>query len=175
VIRPGERVLLEAGPQAAAALFRALAGLSGWGAGRIELPENAELFFMGERPYLPRAALRQAVLEPRSVGAFQDDVLKDALIAAGAAQLVPLLDAMADWEQELGLADQQRLQFARCLLHRPSWIMMHDPTSALADAEEARLLGLLAARLPTAAIISIAHRPIAEGLYQRRITLASRA
>ena len=49
---------------------------------------------------------------------------------------------------------------------------MHDATSALGGVEEAKLLGVLAARLPAAAIIAIAHRPIAESLYQRRIAVA---
>lgn len=173
LIRPGERVLLEAPPQAAAGLFRAVAGLSSWGAGRIELPEGSSPFFMGERPFLPRGTLRDAVLEPRDAAGIADAALKEAMLAVGAAGLVAVLDAVADWEEELSLEDQQRLQFARCLLHQPGWIMMHDATSALAGAEEAKLMALLAERLPAAAIISIAHRPIAAALYQRRITLSA--
>jgi putative ATP-binding cassette transporter len=175
LIRPGERVLLEAPPQTAAALFRAVAGLSTWGAGRIELPESSAPFFMGERPFLPHTSLREAVLEPHPVAEVADATLKDAMLAVGVAHLVPMLDAVADWEEELGLEEQQRLQFARCLAHRPGWIMMHDATSALGAAEEERLLAALAKHLPDAAIIAIAHRPIAEGLYQRRITLAAKA
>jgi putative ATP-binding cassette transporter len=171
VIRPGERVLLEAPPQVAAALFRAVAGLSSWGAGRIELPEHSSPFFMAERPFLPRATLREAILEPRAAGETGDEPLKAAMLAAGVTHLVPMLDAVADWEEELALGEQQRLQLARCLVHRPGWIMMHDATSALGAAEEAGFLAALARHLPEAAVISIAHRPIAEGLYQRRITL----
>jgi vitamin B12/bleomycin/antimicrobial peptide transport system ATP-binding/permease protein len=56
-IMPGERVLVEATPQAADGLFRAVGDLSHWGAGRIELPENASLHFLGHRPYLPDTSL----------------------------------------------------------------------------------------------------------------------
>lgn len=173
VIRPSERVLLEANPQAAAALFRAIAGLSPWGAGRIELPEGATLMFLGERPYLPRGRLAEALADPLTLDAFPRPALVEAMLSAGVAHLVPLLDESAEWEEEIGIEDQQRLGFARCLLRAPDWILLHDATSAVGPAEEQRLLALLNERLPRTAVIAIAHRAPPEAIYGRRIVIQS--
>jgi putative ATP-binding cassette transporter len=171
-IAPGERVLIEATPQAAAALFRAMAGLSPWGSGRIELPEGVVPHFVGERPYLPEAPLADVLAEPRVAGAAAPAELAPILVNMGLAHLLPALATTAAWEQELGLEDQQRLGIARLLLHRPAWVFMHDPLSALDAAEEERLIAALFAQLPDAAIVTITHRPAVERLHQRRIALA---
>jgi putative ATP-binding cassette transporter len=172
VIRPGERVLLEASPPAAAALFRAVAGLLPWGSGRIELPEGTAPFFLGERTYLPHGRLAEALSDPSPQSAIGEGAMAAALRAAGAGHFVPLLGQEADWEAEISLADQQRLGIARALLHAPRWILMHEATSALDAAEEARLITLLGERLPGSAIITITHRRTAETLFQRRIVVA---
>jgi putative ATP-binding cassette transporter len=172
VIRPGERVLLEASPPAAAALFRAVAGLSPWGSGRIELPEGTQPFFLAERTYLPRGRLSEALCDPPPPERVDEPLLAETLQAVGAGHFVPLLHHVADWEAEISLADQQRLGFARALMHAPRWILMHEATSALDAAEERRLLTLLSERLPGSAIITITHRRTVETLFQRRIVLA---
>lgn len=174
-IRPGERVLIETTPQAAAALFRAVAGLSPWGAGRIELPDDAEPFFMADRPYLAEAPLAELLAAPRKVADFPPDAMAQAMVDAGLAHLVPRLPVAAAWDQELGVEDHQRLGFARALLHKPRWVLMHEATSGLAAAAEARLMDLLVDRLPGAALVTIAHRAIAGHRFQRRIALAGEA
>jgi putative ATP-binding cassette transporter len=93
------------------------------------------------------------------------------LVAVGLAHLIPSLGATAAWEQELGLADQQRLGLARALLQRPSWLFLHEALSALDAEEEERLMALLVARLPDAALVTIAHRTAIERLHPRRIAL----
>jgi putative ATP-binding cassette transporter len=173
VIRPGERVLLEASPPAAAALFRAVAGLLPWGSGRIELPEGTAPFFLCERTYLPHGRLAEALSDPSPQSAIGEGAMAAALRAAWAGHFVPLLGQEADWEAEISLADQQRLGIARALLHAPRWILMHEATSALDAAEEARLITLLGERLPGSAIITITHRRTAETLFQRRIVVAT--
>lgn len=171
-IRPGELVVVEATPQAAEALFRAVAGLSLWGAGRIELPEDTTLFFMGERPYLPATTLLDVLTEPQTPEGLGEADVAQALAAVGLTQLVPLIDTAAAWEQELGIEDQQRLGFARAILHRPRWILIHGATSALDAKTEESLMDLLTRRLPDAALVTIAHRPISEWRFERRISLS---
>ncbi len=172
-IAAAEKVLIEATQPAAAALFRALAGLSVWGSGRIELPEGASPFFMGERPYLPDATLAEILADPRHPADLPAEALADALIAVGLTQWVPSLDTRATWSDELGIEDQQRLGFARALVQQPRWIFMLDATSALEDSVETRLTGVLVEKLPGTAIVTIAHRPVNDAYYQRRIGLSS--
>jgi putative ATP-binding cassette transporter len=170
-IRPGERVLVETTPQAATALFRAIAGLSPWGAGRIELPDDAQPFFMSDRPYLTEAPLAELLAAPREVASFPPGDVAQAMVDAGLAHLVPRLGTVAAWDEELGVEDQQRLGFARALLHRPRWLLMHEATSGLDAESEERLMGLLVTRLPETAIVTIAHRPVAGHRFHRRIAL----
>lgn len=167
-IKPGERVLLETTPQAAEALFRAIAGLSLWGAGRIELPEDAEPFFMGEHPHIPQTSLLDAVTEPRDGAAVSTHEAAQALANAGLAHLTPLLGTTWNWEEELGVEDQQRIGFARALLQKPRWILMHEATSALTAASERQLMDCLMEQLAGTAFIVITHRPM-ERSFERRI------
>lgn len=172
-IRPGESVLLESTPQAAEALFRAVAGLSLWGAGRIELPEDAEPFFMGEHPHLPQAPLLDVVTQPREPGHFSQQMVAQTLASVGLAHLTPLLETTANWEEELGLEDQQRIGFARALLQKPRWILMHEAASALTSEGEGELIERLLTELPDSALIVITHRPVARA-FERRILMRGR-
>jgi putative ATP-binding cassette transporter len=174
-IGPSERVLVEATPEAAEALFRAIAGLAPWGSGRIEMPEGVAPFFLGERPYLPEAVLKQVLAEPRGRGEVPEAELSAVLVAVGLAHLIPAIDTTAAWEQELGLADQQRLGIARALLHRPAWLFMHEALSALDAEDEERLTALIVSRLPDATLVTITHRTAVERLHQRRIALSRSA
>lgn len=174
-IRPGERVLIETTPQAATALFRAIAGMSPWGAGRIELPDDAQPFFMSDRPYLAEAPLAELVTAPRAAASFPPGEVAQAMVDVGLAHLVPRLGTVAAWDQELGVEDQQRLGFARALLHRPRWLLMHEATSGLDAATEEQLMRLLATRLPDATVVTVAHRPVAGHSFHRRIALTEQA
>ncbi|MGU9981281.1 ABC transporter ATP-binding protein/permease [Phreatobacter sp. HK31-P] len=172
-IRLGERVLVEATPQAAAALFRAIAGLSISGAGRIELPRDSAPFFMADRSYLPEATLLEVLAEPRPPESFAPEAVARVLVDVGLAQVVPRLGTTALWEQEFGIEDQQRLGFARLLLHRPDWILMHDASSALSPEAEDMLIELIAKALPGSALITITHRAMAGRMFNRRISVST--
>ncbi|MFN3892608.1 MAG: ABC transporter ATP-binding protein/permease [Beijerinckiaceae bacterium] len=172
-IKPGESVLLETTPQAAEALFRAVAGLSLWGAGRIELPEDAEPFFMGEHPHMPQATLLDVIVQPLAGDAFSQHLVAQTLASLGLAHLTPLLGTASNWEEELSLEDQQRIGFARALLQKPRWILMHEATSALSSEAEGELLDRLRESLPESALIIITHRAI-EKRFERRIVVRAR-
>ncbi|QCK88028.1 hypothetical protein E8L99_20855 [Phreatobacter aquaticus] len=172
-IRLGERVLVEATPQAADALFRAIAGLSVSGAGQIELPNGSAPFFMADRPYLPEATLLEVLAEPQSPDHFAPESVAKALVDVGLAQVVPRLATMALWEQEFGIEDQQRLGFARLLLHRPAWILIHDASSALSPQAENELFELIAQALPGSALVTITHRAMARRMFNRRISVST--
>jgi putative ATP-binding cassette transporter len=60
---------------------------------------------------------------------------------------------------ELSGGEQQRVAFARALLHKPNWLFMDEATSALDAPAEAALMALLQESLPATTVVSIAHRP----------------
>lgn len=93
------------------------------------------------------------------------------MVDTGLAHLVPRLATAAAWDRELEVEDQQRPGFARALLHRPRWLLMHEATSGLDAATEERLMNLLVTRLPDTAVVTVAHRPVAGHRFHRRIAL----
>jgi putative ATP-binding cassette transporter len=158
-IEPGERIAI-AGPSGVgkSTLFRALAGIWPYGAGRIERPRDARTQFLPQRPYLPIGTLRAVLSYPSPESVVPDDRIREALGAFGLGDLAERLDESAHWAQRLSGGEQQRVALARALLHEPAWLFLDEATAALDPAAEQRAYELLRERLPHAAIISIAHR-----------------
>ena len=159
-IGPGERVLLQgASGCGKSTLFRAAAGLWPWGEGSIAMPPAAATLLLPQRPYLPLGPLRAALCYPAGPGAVPDAELLAALARSGLAGLGPCLDEARRWDRSLSLGEQQRLGFARLLLHRPRWVLLDEATSALDEAAEANLMRIFEVELAGAALLSIGHRP----------------
>ena len=76
-IRAGEWILIDGNAFNGNKLFKAIAGLWPWGEGCIELPDDEQMFFMPQRPYLPTDTLRAAVCYPSQSTAFEQDVLEN--------------------------------------------------------------------------------------------------
>jgi putative ATP-binding cassette transporter len=175
-IEPGDRVVV-LGPSGTGQtlLLRALAGHWPFGRGAVQIPPDARTFFLSQRPYLPIGTLRAAVAYPASESAFPDDRVREALRAADLGTLAGRLDDVDHWEKRLSGGEQQRLAFARALLHEPDWIFLDDATAELDEEAEARAYRLLAERLPKASLVSIAHRPGVARFHARRLRLVPRA
>jgi len=156
-------------------LLRAIAGIWPFGAGRIEVPARARLFFVNQSPYFPIGSLRAAASFPAPEGSFPDERIVEVLRLLGLGHLAPRLGDVEQWEQLLTHHEQQRLSLARVLLHEPDWIFLDKATSALDDEMERRMYEILAARLPRASVISVSPRPPTEDFHGRRWTLAPRA
>jgi putative ATP-binding cassette transporter len=158
-VLPGEKVLIrgESG-SGKSTLFRALAGLWSWGEGEIRMPSRRASMFLPQRPYLPLGPLAAALCYPAPPDAFGADALRAALQRCNLGHLAPRLAEAARWDRVLSLGEQQRLGFARVLLHRPSWIFLDEATSGLDEANQAAMYALLAAELPGAGLVSIGHR-----------------
>ncbi|WP_237215102.1 ABC transporter ATP-binding protein/permease [Falsiroseomonas oryziterrae] len=160
-VSPGERVLIrgESG-SGKSTLFRAMAGLWSWGQGEIRMPCRQASMFLPQRPYLPLGTLAAALCYPAAPGAFGAEALEAALRRCNLPHLAGRLEEEeARWDRVLSLGEQQRLAFARVLLHRPLWIFMDEATSALDEANQAAMFALLAEELPGSAVLSIGHRP----------------
>jgi putative ATP-binding cassette transporter len=173
-IRPGERVLMvgESG-SGKSTLFRAIAGLWPWGTGTILLPPRDSMMFMPQHPYLPLGTLRTTVAYPAAAESFPPADVETALERVGLAEFVPMLDREARWDQLMSIGQQQRLAFARLLLHKPRWVFLDEATAALDEENQARAMSIFDRELGDAALISIGHRPGLERFHMRTLELVT--
>jgi putative ATP-binding cassette transporter len=104
-------------------------------------------------------------------GRFSDDQVREAITAVGLPHLCERLAEEANWSMQLSGGEQQRVAFARALLHQPKWLFLDEATSALDDPAQASLHRLLAERLSNTTIVSIAHRPALAQFHDRTIEL----
>jgi putative ATP-binding cassette transporter len=174
-LAPGERVLVDGDAEAAAALFRVVAGIWPWGSGHVDLPGDAAMMAVGRQPFLPEGRLRRALTFPQPAQEQQDAALAEALGRFGLAYLAPRLDEEADWARLLSAAELQRLSFARLAVHRPDWIVLGDAADALDPAAADALMRALAEALPHAGILLIGRHPGSPDFFDRRLTLQREA
>jgi vitamin B12/bleomycin/antimicrobial peptide transport system ATP-binding/permease protein len=172
-VADGDAVLLT-GPTGAGktSLMRAVAGLWKFGNGRILRPPSDEIMFMPQKPYLILGSIRQQIQYPRA-SCVSDKTVIEVLREVDLAHLPEQfggLDSELNWVDVLSGGEQQRLAFARLLLHRPRFAILDEATSALDVASEERLYAKLA-YLPTT-FISIGHRPSLRRFHRRVIELS---
>ena len=167
-VAPGERVLIvaERGSDKST-LFRAMAGLWPWGSGTIHLPPGRSMMFMPQRPYLPLGSLHAAVSYPAEPERFESAEVGAALQRVGLDYLVASLDREERWDKDLSLDEQQRLAFARLLLHQPRWVLLDDAMGALEDDHRRLMLSIFEHELADAAVISIGRSRPYNGFYTR--------
>lgn len=170
-VGPGEHVLVDGDPDAAAALFRVLAGIWPWGRGEVMLPADRDMIAVGTRPYMPDGTLRDALDFPQATGNHVDALLRGALGRVGLPHLAERLDELTDWSRVLGGAELQRLSVARLLLHAPDWIVLGGALDALDPASADDMLRLLAEALPNTGVIVIGQHPGSADTFARRLTL----
>jgi putative ATP-binding cassette transporter len=170
-IRRGERVLIKGDSAVTGGLFKALAGLWPWGSGRIALPDDGEVQLVPQRPFLPQGTLREAICYPRPAAAFPQSEVLGALECTGLAWLAGRLDETVAWEQALPLHAQQRLAFARVLLHRPAWVIMEEVTDGFDGRSERLMLETLHRELPNSTLLAFRYRDGRDSLYQREIVV----
>jgi putative ATP-binding cassette transporter len=100
-----------------------------------------------------------------------DETLRKALELVGLPGLVTRLDEATHWALQLSPGEQQRIAFARALVHNPDWLFLDEATSALDEATEARLYRLVHERLSEATVFSIGHRATLSSFHARRLTV----
>jgi putative ATP-binding cassette transporter len=169
----GDTVLLGgASGSGKSTLFRAIAGIWPFARGEISGARDARSLFLPQKPYLPIGTLRDAVRYPRAAEGTDDDlVLREALEAVGLPDLAGRLDESGHWALQLSPGEQQRVAFARALVHKPDWLFLDEATSAVDEPTEARLYGLIRERLPGATVFSVGHRTTLRPFHARLLAV----
>jgi vitamin B12/bleomycin/antimicrobial peptide transport system ATP-binding/permease protein len=171
-VKAGDRVLIVGEPGTGKTLlFRALAGLWPWGAGRISHPQGEDLFYMPRTPYLPPGTLREALAYPSAVDKFKAADYSGALARLGLESLEPMLDQAKRWDRELTEDEQQRLAFATLLLHAPHWVLIDEVLDALDEESFQRVSEVLAKDLQRTGIVYIGRGERQDHLFSRVVHL----
>ena len=166
-VGPGEHVLIQGNTPVCHKLVLAVAGLWPWGAGKVTLPAGANIFISTDRPYLPVGALGEAVCYPMVLGACVPEDINSALHRVGLGEWAGRLSAVESWEHVFSAAQQQRLSFARMLLHRPDWILLSEAMNALDAAAQREMADLLIEEFPSATVVAVGRAELFDGFFQR--------
>lgn len=169
-LQAGERMLIR-GPSGCgkSTLLRALSGIWPYAEGEIRYPEQGELLFLSQKPYLPLGSLREALYYPHPVKNNHDE-LAALMQLAGLSHLIAKLDEVDQWSHILSLGEQQRVAFIRVLLLKPVLLFLDEASSALDAASEAVLYGALLEHMPESIIVSVGHRDSLIGYHGRTLT-----
>ncbi|MGF1524466.1 MAG: ABC transporter ATP-binding protein/permease [Leptolyngbyaceae cyanobacterium] len=173
-LKPSSSLLI-VGPSGCgkSSLLRAIAGLWNSGQGQIQRPELKHLLFLPQKPYMILGNLRQQLLYPYPDVDRTDEQLLDVLHQVNLPDLADRFggfEAEDDWGDVLSLGEQQRLSFARVLLHQPTYAILDEATSALDHSNEALLYRHLSTT--STAYLSVGHRESLEAHHRLRLQLA---
>jgi len=171
-VKAGEHVLIvgESGAERTL-LFRALAGLWPWGAGRIARHAAETTLYLPRMSYLPPGTLREVLAYPSEVAAFDNETCVKALERLGLERLSPLLDQARNWEAVLSDGDRQSLAFVRALLHAPAWLIISEAIDALERDVVPRVLDLFGKELAHTGVLYIGHAGAHDSFFGRTLHL----
>lgn len=151
---------------------RVIAGIWPYASGDIVFPADKKIMFLPQKAYMPFGSLAEAILFPdRHQGELKAQ-LKTVLHDCHLDNLVPHLEEVAPWSEKLSPGEQQRVAFARVLLHKPDWVFLDESTSMLDMANEAHLYKLLRERLPQCTIVSVGHHPSVDAFHDHVVDMS---
>jgi putative ATP-binding cassette transporter len=87
----------------------------------------------------------------------------------GLEHLVTRIDETDQWGSLLSGSEQQRLAFARVLIHPPDILIMDEPTSSLDELSQFKMMEYMRDLLPATMVIHAGDRPGLERFHDREI------
>ena len=151
-------------------LLRTIAGLWSYAEGKIFCPQHNTLF-LSQRPYLPQGNLLTALYYPDTTENVDLAKITRVLEQVQLAHLQDRLEQEQDWSRILSLGEQQRLAFARLLLHKPKVAFLDEASASLDEGMEHAMYRLIREELPNTTIISVGHRSTLVPLHQHQLEL----
>jgi len=143
-IPKGTRLLISGSNEdAKLALFRATAGISSRGEGKIIRPSLDNIRFLAQRAYVYPGTLRELLLRSGEEHTVTDERLLQALNELGLGPVLARaggLDVEQDWESILSLGEEQLLAFTRLLLAKPQFAFLDRVYTALSPDQAAQIL-----------------------------------
>lgn len=169
-VEPGQRWTVR-GPSGIgkSTLLRAVAGIWPYGSGTVSMPAEGHTMFVSQRTFLPIGTLREALSFPAEPDAFDTETFHEVLITFRLEALCDDLDVEAVWQDRLSPGEQQRLSFARVLLHKPTTLFLDEATSALDVDNANHAYQALLGTLPGLTLISVVHDPKLDAYHNRRL------
>ncbi|MCF0263864.1 ATP-binding cassette domain-containing protein [Acinetobacter guillouiae] len=140
-------------------LLRVLAGLWNNGTGTLYQIPDEDYLFLPQRPYVTEGTLRSQIIYPQLDTNLSDEQLQKILEQVQLGDLTEKqgdLDTYNNWGRILSLGEQQRLGFARVLIHKSKYIFLDEATSAVDKNTEQLLYETLLQSGVT--LISICHK-----------------
>ena len=152
-------------------LLRTIAGLWAYSEGTVRCPQH-DMLFLSQKPYLPQGRLIDALFYPQ-VAPEDVDLAKAAQIMQQVqlGHLAEKLTQENDWTRVLSLGEQQRLSFARVLMHKPLAAFLDEATASMDEGLEDAMYRLLRKELPQTTIISVGHRSTLQTHHQQHLLL----
>ena len=151
-------------------LLRTIAGLWSYAEGKIFCPQHNTLF-LSQRPYLPQGNLLTALYYPDTTENVDLAKITRILERVQLAHLQDRLEQEQDWSRILSIGEQQRLAFARLLLHKPKVAFLDEASASLDEGMEHAMYRLIREELPNTTIISVGHRSTLVPLHQQQLEL----
>jgi putative ATP-binding cassette transporter len=140
-------------------LLRVMAGLWDRGSGQVGLPDQKNLMFFPQRPYMLNADLRSQLIYPAYSTSYSDEELQEILVKVGKGYISERyggFNAVRNWGRELSLGEQQCISMARLLIHKPKYAFLDEASSALDLETEQNIYRQILQSGTT--IISVGHR-----------------
>jgi putative ATP-binding cassette transporter len=172
-LEPGDSLVIT-GPSGCGrtTLLRSIAQLWPYTSGTLCRPgSEGDAMFLSQLPYLPLGDLRAVLSYPNVESEIPDEQLVTVLEDVALGNLADRLDETPDWSKTLSPGEQQRIAFARVLLHKPKVIFLDESTSAIDEGQEFALYRLLRARLPATIMVSVTHRGTVKQHHGRHLHL----
>lgn len=159
-IRPGQSLIIIGQTGVGkSSMLRSMAGLWTRGTGTMVMPDQEDVMFVPQKPYMMLGNLREQLLYPHGRSDMRDAEIQAVLEKVCLPHLIEKSGGLAadcDWSKVLSLGEQQRVSFARILISGPKFVFLDESTSAIDIPTEARLYQALIDAGVT--FISVGHR-----------------